>query len=726
MTPGGSLAKPIPGLRARLILYLAVLAVLVGMLLAASLGDPHGLAAAPAVTPSDAPRLQPLYGASGTGTRTLDWSPDGRFIAVGGRDSPVVEVLDARTGGVAATLTPPSALRPSGLLDATSVWVVRWSPDGTRIAVGGGEGFPGPGWVWIFDPHGDLLEDWEAHPVLVIGLSWSPDSQRIATAGGSAAAVWDAASGRQLWYVANASAGDGADWSPDGAVIAYGRGTFRDAGTGEELAANCSGAFDASLVAWSHDGSRLALAGPAAHLAICTREGTILGDWILGPDQSGPHWGRPSWDPSDTMVAVGVSDGIHLVRADTGSAVRVLSFPVGGYGFEYFLETRGPGTSQDEDVAWAPGGNAIASIGTMSAPSLRLWGIERGSTAWWGIGVEAVAAAGLPLVLGREFASLVLGFGGRSRTGGRISLDLAFGAPFLEFAFVAALLQSMSVEALSRSFGAQVIPDPGWWLLTFLVSGGLGVVAVLFTVFVFRGLGWRAAQGRPSPSLRAAGRFLGLGLIPLLWLTSLGTLGVLALASAGVAVGPPLWGTAAVIAGGAGLLLGGLATSRANGESLQRTVGSLLASAVIALLVTVGVTMAALTVLGAGLGMVPGLSIPGFTVLVGFGWMPLVFAAAFLAVTGSSVVLLAYPPRGLLFLYTRLTRQEVLDLATRRRILRYLGDHPGVHFRGLLRDLGVGSGSLSYHLYVLEREGFVVPRRDGMYRRFFLAGSATP
>ena len=103
------------------------------------------------------------------------------------------------------------------------------------------------------------------------------------------------------------------------------------------------------------------------------------------------------------------------------------------------------------------------------------------------------------------------------------------------------------------------------------------------------------------------------------------------------------------------------------------------------------------------------------------GLVPVVWAAAFLLVTASGMAVLASPPRFWLPLFARLRRNDILDLDTRRRVLDILRERPGIHFRELLRTASLGSGTLSYHLYVLEREGFVIARRDGMYRRFFAA-----
>lgn len=75
-------------------------------------------------------------------------------------------------------------------------------------------------------------------------------------------------------------------------------------------------------------------------------------------------------------------------------------------------------------------------------------------------------------------------------------------------------------------------------------------------------------------------------------------------------------------------------------------------------------------------------------------------------------------------LYTRLARPDVLGHDERERLYRIIEESPGTHFHALQRQLGWNTGTLTYHLRVLERHGFVVSRRDGLYRRFYLQGAA--
>jgi predicted transcriptional regulator len=58
---------------------------------------------------------------------------------------------------------------------------------------------------------------------------------------------------------------------------------------------------------------------------------------------------------------------------------------------------------------------------------------------------------------------------------------------------------------------------------------------------------------------------------------------------------------------------------------------------------------------------------------------------------------------------------------TRDAILGYVSTTPGAHFSKLRDDLKLGTGETQHHLRRLLDDGAIVSRRDGDYRRFFIA-----
>lgn len=70
-------------------------------------------------------------------------------------------------------------------------------------------------------------------------------------------------------------------------------------------------------------------------------------------------------------------------------------------------------------------------------------------------------------------------------------------------------------------------------------------------------------------------------------------------------------------------------------------------------------------------------------------------------------------------LYTRIKKDAVLDNFQRGRIYQYILMNPGDHFSHIKKMLALNSGTLTYHLSVLERREFVKSRTDGRFRRFY-------
>lgn len=80
---------------------------------------------------------------------------------------------------------------------------------------------------------------------------------------------------------------------------------------------------------------------------------------------------------------------------------------------------------------------------------------------------------------------------------------------------------------------------------------------------------------------------------------------------------------------------------------------------------------------------------------------------------------------GAIPLYSRITNGEVLDQSTRKEIYDYIVSNPGTHFSSIMKDLKLKNGVTSYHLAMLEREGFITSRHTGLYRRFSISGVST-
>jgi parallel beta-helix repeat protein len=77
-------------------------------------------------------------------------------------------------------------------------------------------------------------------------------------------------------------------------------------------------------------------------------------------------------------------------------------------------------------------------------------------------------------------------------------------------------------------------------------------------------------------------------------------------------------------------------------------------------------------------------------------------------------------------LYTRINRKEVLNHETRGRIRGMIESDPGIRYNELKKKLKLQNGVLTYHLHVLEREGYIKSRNNGIYKHFFTGDMILP
>jgi len=70
-------------------------------------------------------------------------------------------------------------------------------------------------------------------------------------------------------------------------------------------------------------------------------------------------------------------------------------------------------------------------------------------------------------------------------------------------------------------------------------------------------------------------------------------------------------------------------------------------------------------------------------------------------------------------LYAKVKKEKVLDGFLRGQIYVVIREHPGIHYNGIREKLEIGNGVLAYHLYTLEREGFIAHNYDGIMKRFY-------
>lgn len=170
---------------------------------------------------------QPIYGNT---ISSLQWSPDNKYLAVGGNVAAGIGTVNVyQFNAVSGLLTLINSPTPSY---GSQIKSLDWSPDGKYLAVGGGNGTVN---IYQFNPSSDLLTlvSTTSYGSTINSLQWSPNGKYLAM-GGTVSV-----DGTVNIYQFNASSGvltlvntssqliygiviNSLQWSPDGSYIAVG------------------------------------------------------------------------------------------------------------------------------------------------------------------------------------------------------------------------------------------------------------------------------------------------------------------------------------------------------------------------------------------------------------------------------------------------------------------------------------------------------------------------
>ncbi|MBC8352707.1 MAG: protein kinase [Planctomycetes bacterium] len=210
--------------------------------------------------------------AAGEAIFSLDWSPDGKLLAVCGWNSVIIWNVEMRQ----TVATFPEAQGPLGQ--------AAWHRDGNQLAVGDQRGTV---WIWELESR-TVLRRLAGHTGRVMTLAWSPDGTQIASGG------------------------------KDNTI------KVRDVETGDVRASWEAHATRIESVAWSHRGDRLASVGYDRFIRVWSPSD---GKLIATMAATNPYTNvmQVTWNHDDALVAASTGQGtVFLWNAEeTGESVEL-------------------------------------------------------------------------------------------------------------------------------------------------------------------------------------------------------------------------------------------------------------------------------------------------------------------------------------------------------------------------------------------------------------------
>jgi WD40 repeat protein len=289
------------------------------------------------------------------GVLSVDFSPNGRYLATGSRDG-TARVWNVAGGLLLATFHHPAGSR------SNFVQLVSFSPDSSRLLTVGGDRF-----ARVYDLTSRDLAMSVNNTVLINSARFSHDGTLIATAGADLfVRIWNASTGQLRYVLRGTGRVNDLTFSPDDALLATAGGNdtiarvwnLAERSSSAIITAHKSGI---ESVAFNPDGGSVVTTGRDGNAYVAASEGGFTQASLLG--HQGPV-NSAAYSPDGQTIVTGSDDGsarLWDARVDRSGPTPV--------GIPRLIGAHGLAVNA---VAFSPDGRRLLSAGDDGTS--RLWG----------------------------------------------------------------------------------------------------------------------------------------------------------------------------------------------------------------------------------------------------------------------------------------------------------------------------------------------------------------